>query len=493
MAADIRADVARVESALDTPTLKLLDRKSARIALPVFSTLFPENAEPIQAERFHTRVDALLDELRTTGYDVPRATGKQLAAQWVQERWLYRDPGKGEETYRLTGDAEQALDYVTRASRTALNVSASRIETMRRVIAEAALAAHPDREERMRRLSEEIARLTDEYERLQAGGELQQVSDEELAEQFANVLRELEGLPADFRRVEEAVRDVHRDVARRFREEDSPVREVIDYYLEQSAQLLTATPEGRAFNGALELLRQPDWLRRLREDLETILSHPVADELLPEENREMRGAVGVINRGIDAVLLQRHRATATLNEHIQNYDHVRNRELDLVLRGIDAELRIFMQHARARDHVDVELLPAPLEVDVLKMGTFDPDSEKPPEPLEDVSALMPAPPDLDEIRRQGGPRLADLRARIRDEISTGGLDSAARLFNDLPDDLKRPVEVLGLLHLLAGMGADIDNATREPVRTVRPDGSTRTLAMPCTRLDAATSQGGDDE
>jgi hypothetical protein len=38
---------------------------------------------------------------------------------------LYRDPGRGQETYQLTGDAKQALDYVTRATRTQLNVSVS--------------------------------------------------------------------------------------------------------------------------------------------------------------------------------------------------------------------------------------------------------------------------------------------------------------------------------------------------------------------------------
>ena len=152
-----------------------------------------------------------------------------------------------------------------------------------------------------------------------------------------------------------------------------------------------------------------------------------------------------------------------------------------------------MQQAKARAHVDVGLLPAPLEVDVLKLNTFDPDSEKAPEPLQDVSALMPAPPDLDEIRRQGGPRLDDLRTRLSEELGAGGIASAARLFNDLPDELKRPVEVLGLLHLLAGMGADIDLASREPVRTVRPDGSTRTLSMPSTRLGAPHSPRGNDE
>jgi len=491
---DIRADVARVESALDTPTLRLLDRKSAAIALPIFAQLFPDNADPIPVERFYTRVDPLLDELRASGYQVPKAAAKELAAQWVRERWLYRDPGRGEETFRLTGDAEQALDYVTRATRTSLNVSASRIETMRRVVAEAALAAHPDREERMRRLDEEIARLTAEYERLQGGGELQPASDDDLAEQFSNVLRELDGLPADFRRVEEAVRSMHKDVAKRFREEDRPVGEVIDEYLDQSDSLLTSTPEGRAFSGAVELLRKPDWLGRLRADLGTILDHPLADALMPEENRQLRNAVDVIRRGIDGVLDQRRRATTTLREHIENYDHVRNRELDEVLRGIDVELRVWMQHARPRAHVDVDLIPAPLGIEALKLTTFDPDSERPPEPLEDVSDQIPDPPDPHEIRSQGGPTFTDLRHLIAEAVASGGLQSAAELFNGFPDDLKRPVEVFGLLHLLAGAGADMDLQDRDPVVTLRPDGTVRTLAMPLTAMaQAPEPRGGHDD
>jgi hypothetical protein len=171
--------------------------------------------------------------------------------QWLRERWLYRDPGRGQETYQLTGDARQALDYVTPATRTRLNVSLSRIETMRRVVSEAALAANPDREERKRRLVEEISRLQAEYDRLDSGGELPESSEAELSEQLANVLREVDGLPSDFRRVEEAVRDMHRGITKRFREEERPVGEVVDDDLDQSANLLTATPEGRAFAGLL--------------------------------------------------------------------------------------------------------------------------------------------------------------------------------------------------------------------------------------------------
>lgn len=485
MATDIEGDLARIEAALNTPTLKLLDRKSAGLAMPLFANAFPEDGQPVPVEQFHTRVDALLDELRAGGYTVGPGYGKSLAMQWVRERWLYRDPGRGEETYQLTGDARQALDYVSRATRSQLNVSVSRIETMRRVVSEAALTANPDREERKRRLAEEIARLQADYDLIASGEELSESSETELTEQFANVLRELDGLPSDFRRVEEAVRDMHKLITKRFREEERPVGEVVDDYLDQSAKLLTSTPEGRAFAGALELLRKPDWLTRLRADMATILDHPWAGTLLPDEQRQLRTAVDVIRRGMADVLGQRQRLSATLREHIENYDHIKNHELDMVLRGIDREMRTWMQSARARDHVDVELIPQSLDLAMIRLRTFDPESERTPDPLEDVSAEAPTSLSLNEIRKQGGPSLGPLRELIEEKLAAGDLESAAVLFNDLPEDLRRPVEILGLLHLFTGMDAEIDAVLRESVSAVRPDGTTRRFLMPMSTLMTA--------
>lgn len=485
MATDIEGSLARIEAALNTPTLKLLDRKSAVIAMPLLSAVFPDDSQPVPVEQLHTRVEALLDGLRAAGYAVPSTGGKDLAMQWVRERWLYRDPGRGQETYQLTGDARQALDYVLRASRSQLNVSVSRIETMRRVVSDAAQAANPDREERKRRLAEEIAILQDEYDQLAAGGELRESSEVELSEQFSNVLRELDGLPSDFRRVEEAVREMHRGITKRFREEERPVGEVVDDYLAQADSLLTGTAEGRAFNGALELLRKPDWLTRLRADLEAILSHPAARRLPADEQRQMRTAVDIIRNGMGDVLDQRHRLTATLREHIENYDHIRNRELDTALRGIDREMRAWMQSARARDHVEVQLIPPGLDIAALRFKTYDPESQRAPEPLADVSDEAPAALSLQEIRRQGGPSLDQLRLRIEEKVTNGELASAAALFGSLPEDLRRPVEILGLLHLFTGLGAVTDPDQREAVSAVRPDGSTRTFLMPSTTIQPA--------
>ncbi|HEX2923261.1 MAG TPA: DUF3375 family protein [Chloroflexota bacterium] len=79
MATDIEGGVARREAALNTPTLKLLDRKSAVIAMQLLSAVFPEGSQPVPVEQLHTRVEALLDELRAGGYSVPSTGGEETA------------------------------------------------------------------------------------------------------------------------------------------------------------------------------------------------------------------------------------------------------------------------------------------------------------------------------------------------------------------------------------------------------------------------------
>lgn len=485
---DIRADYERVERALKTPALKLLDRKSASTAMPIFLTVFPENAHPIPVDRFHTQVETLLEELRGSGYTVAKGTGKSLAMQWVKERWLFRDPGSSEETYQLTGDAKQAIDYAIRSTRQQANVSASRIESLRRAVSEAALTANPDREKRKDKLRSEIEKLQDQLQQLESADGPVPTSEAELIEHFANVLRELDGLPSDFRRVEEAVRAMHKDITASFRAETRPVGEVVADYLEKSRHLLESTLEGRAFAGALQLFRHHEWLQNLKSDLETLLTNPRVQRMPEDQQRQLYTAVDVIRRGNESVLDQRQRLSATLREHIENYDHMRNRELEKTLRGVEAELTEWMKSARARDHIDVEVLPAQVHIDTLQTRFFDPNSERVPDPLENVSEQMPQGLSLSEIRQQGGPSLGALRQRVRTELGAGRVATLAHMFEELPPDLKRPVEIIGMLQIFAELNAEADPSNREKVTAVRPDGSTRSFSVAKTTPPRADSE-----
>lgn len=137
-----------------------------------------------------------------------------------------------------------------------------------------------------------------------------------------------------------------------------------------------------------------------------------------------------------------------------------------------------MLSARVREHVDVELMPPALDIAGLKLRTFDPDSERAPEPLADVSTEAPPALSLEDIRKMGGPSMRRLQEEIEARLLSGDVTSAAALFNALPEGFRRPVEVFGLLHLLARIDVEVDPDVREPITTIRPDGSMRRLLMP---------------
>ncbi|MEB0303428.1 DUF3375 family protein, partial [Mucilaginibacter sp. 5C4] len=92
---------------------------------------------------------------------------------------------------------------------------------------------------------------------------------------------------------------MHRQIVSDFRGEERPIGEVLDEYLAKTDALMSATAEGRAFEGAFTLLRDDALLSDVKNDLEAILDHPFAARLTTAERRTFLGTVGLIRKGID--------------------------------------------------------------------------------------------------------------------------------------------------------------------------------------------------
>jgi len=510
-----------VREAFEKPTLRLLDRTWAPLVLAVFRLSFGRDQRAIPAERMHAQVEACLEELRSLGEKVPAASGRALCLEWMRGQWLFRNiADSGQEEYSLTSHALEALDLVQSLSHDRALISESRINTILDAARRWAMEANPDRQARIDRIEVQIRQLTSERDRLLGGGDLATATDDRMVDGYANLVDLIRQLPSDFKRVEEAVVAMHRQIISDFRGEDRPISEVIDDYLRKTDELTTLTPEGRAFEGAFMLLRDDALLLELRKDLDTILDHPFSAALTAVEQRDFRKAVTVIRRGIDDVLAQRSRLTTTLRDHIVNHDVIRDRELEDTLRRINRHLELWMTTAGPRSTVPVELLPPPVDVEQLREQFWNPANDLPPPPLEDMSDSAPEPLSLDDVRAQGGPALPRLRASLIAAVQSGDADSLGSLFNSLPADLRRPVEILGLLHLLADLEPDTDTfgdpaeiansedtvagrtgGTRgsdtvslEVFDAVRPNGTQRHFLVPLHLLpgNAATISTGDE-
>ena len=482
---DIAAELARVKGAFAQPTLTLLHQRQAPVVMTIFRTAFGRSNTPIPTARLHTQVEEHVAEMRRGGEpDVPAGSGREICQRWMRGQWLVRSlDERGQEVYALTSHAQQALELVKNLARDRAALSEHRVATILGTVRRFNAEANPDRTARVTILNEEIARLRAERDRLVDGADLDGATEDYMTEGFTELLSLVSALPSDFARVEERFAQIRTEILAAFRAEDRPAGEVIDDYLARADALMTATHEGRAFEGAFTLLRDDGLVTQLREDLTALLEHPLSDRILSDADRaELRGTVRLVRDGLDRVLAQRSRVTATLKEYILSHDAARDRELEQTLRQVESELMTWMATTGPRATHDVPLLPARTGVEHLRERFHDPADDALPERLDAADPSQAPPVSLAELVAQGGPRLATLRERL--DAVLGSLqpaDSLGALFDGLEPSLRRPVEIFGLLHLAADREWEAEEAL-EPFAAVRPDGTTRTFAVPRTPL-----------
>lgn len=491
---DINAEVSRVQDAYAQPTLKLLGKTTAPVIVAIFRTVFSRETQTISAARLHDRVEILLAELRQAvdPKQLPGRTGKDLCQQWMRDQWLIRTTDEsGIEVYTLTSHTQQALRLVESLTRDrAANLSEHRIATIMNHLRRFNSEVNPDRAERIAILNEELARITMERDRLLDGGDLGAVSDDRLLEGFVEAQQLLGGLPGDFSRVVEAFTRFRTSKIEQFNREDVTSGQVVREYLSH-ADSLTTTPEGRAFAGAFQLLRDDDQLARLRSDIDALLTHPrTADILNATERAELAATVSMINDGLKRVLDQRARVSSALRDYLTRHDVSRDRELASVLRRLEIELTIWMQTAGPRARIPVELIRR-LEVSHLRERFYDPAEDVALTPLTESGGTGTAPT-LEELRLRGGPSHLELRSALETALAGADDVTLALVFNALPDGLRQPVEVLGLFPLTHTHGL-ADTGMTEVLDTVRPDGSRRRLRVPQYASTTAGAAASDDE
>lgn len=479
----IVSEFARVNDAFSRPALSLLEYKWAPLTVSVLRLSFSHDRTRVPADRLHHQVDTFMEELVLSGHPVPSEKGRELCLTWMQRQWLLRTSALDGEEYSLTSHALEALEIVTSMGKERALLSESRLATILAAARRGALEASPDIERRVTILDAQIAELTEQRTRISAGLEAP-VSDDRVMDALASLQDLLDQIPSDFKRVEEAMSGMHRTLLDRFRDGDSNVGEVVSDHLESATNLLQSTPEGRAFTGAQELLRDEDMLGELRDNLSILLEHSAASALSTSERRELQSAVSAIQDGKNSVLSTRHRLTKTLKDHIISHSKAPNRELESVFRAIDRDLHIWMETARPRDRLPVQLLPSPLEIETLKTRFWDPVANASPPPLEDTSHEAPPPVDWETFRQLGGPTMP----KLRELLDTTAATSLGEAFDSLPLDMRRPVEVVGLLQVATDQDRYHREQDLEEYVAVRPDGVTVPFTLPKIAIDNDTEQ-----
>lgn len=467
--------------AFKNPTLDLLHGRYAPFVVAALSLIFTPERPTVAVTDAHIEVGDIAEDLRAIGHeDLPAGTGRDICRYWKRVGWLVEQIEDGTEVYRLSAQAVGALEMVGRVGGGRARVSRSRVRTLLDSVDQLSQDAEPDAEQRLANLQAERDRIDAEMARV-ANGDVEPVEDDQLLEEVENILHLSRELPADFARVAESINAMQRDVVSELRRDVRPAGEVLREYLHRGEHVMDATPEGRAFAGALKLIGDPEQIDQLTDQVTALLTLPFARMLRPEQRAELTAIARRVEQGVAEVLSAQRRASHVITAQVRTHDPVRDREIDELLRGAMAGLQSWMatdtgsraaHGAHSADTVDpLRSLPTAM-IGHLRQTLSDPRPPSTPEPLHAQEAAPDIPED--DSRAWGGPHYPEIEQLLRD-LDADRFDLAAT-FETAADEVRRPADLLGMLEIAHRNGMT-DSDRVDVVEAVRPDGTTRRFAF----------------
>lgn len=477
----IRVERERVRTAYDKPVLKLLGSRTSDFQVAALRFLFDGSASSIDYNHAVVRLDDALADTPTD--ERPAKDGRALIADWLQQRLLRSEDGdEGERILGLTSAAQSVLQFVDDQTSVRPLLGESRVKAITDTIADLAARTVGSKDARMDWLARQITEFTDELERLESGGELEEITADEIIDQVSHLLDMTNTLPEQFTKVAEAIRSNHQLVASRLRGADTSQGQVAREFL-ASHDALSATAEGRAYASATEILRSDDRVATLADNIDITLGHPATEALTAAERMRLSRLPQELAAGIETVRSDHRRVTGTFSRYLRASDPVADREVVRVLKDAMVSLEVWMNDAQPRDSIDVHVLnDGALDLARLPSRWPEADQYAPPAMPTTDPGVGGVRLNVDELKSLGGPQTRAVLERMPTLVRDSGARTLGEVFAHLPDDLTRPVEIVGLISEARALGARIGAGQSENVTTRRTDGSTRRLKVPLIYL-----------
>lgn len=476
MRSNVADAYALARQAYGSPEVRFLSEKQhGGFILAVFTSAFSRERPVVPDAEFHEYVDHALDVLRDRGEaGLPSSTGRSLCLSWMQDGWLDKELGHdGRPIYRPSTAAQTVLDWLDGQSRRRM-VSAPRVNRIFDTVAELAALADPDREALIREKRAKAEQLLREASELEGGAVLPRGTEDELVQLASMVAESMGEIPSDFRRVGQQFTAAQRRIREEMLTGGTTAGEVMSSVATAARQITNDTPEGRAFMGVAELIRDDATIGTLRSNVARIMASPVADLFTETERVLFANIASAFVSNVDLVLrgpraLSRLVASR-LASHVTATGH--RGSLDEAIRAARTAL---LAH---QGMVPEGALPTlgPLRVPGSSVRLHDPRPIDAPRPLADAPQSTAQPLTVEYLRRWGGPHGQAVAKQVADLLAAGrGGVTLAEAWEAAPVDLQRSVE---LLAYFAHANRVESHPTGSDSITVTEGDTTRTFLVP---------------
>lgn len=444
-------------------SIALLRQKHARLYVALLEQVFPFS-KPVPSDRCHDLFRSALEELGSPVDETPAEVAKDL----VRRGWLVHEFDASGDTrvYRPTSAAELVRGYV-RASTDKSSLSRGVVESILDAAARLADATIADPQALKDRIDERIHSLEEKKGALTSATPL---SEDALVGEF-NHLKELaRDLPGYFAQIVEAIRTAEEMMRRKVMESQESLGEAFNEHVLGHREIM-ASATGQAYLGALELLNDAARLDGFEDDIRTILTHEFSSALSSEERRAVGRISTTLMEGNQEVEQQILAANQRIRALAERYAVGTDRRLTTVLRDLEGKLSKWAPANPSRPlGIEPHLDRKPARTHVF-LDTWTPVIDP---VVEDVLHGDEIIFSMEEALIWGGPSLEVYAKAL--EADPGDRVYAHEVFNSMPEDLRRPVEVFGLFQLAARSGQRTSEVAT--YHAVHPTGETQDLYAP---------------
>ena len=480
--ADVFAEYGKLEEAYAGDAWSLLRSKYSQVYVAMLHVAFPDRSKPVRTEALHSTIDAMLAELRAEGYEVPTVSGRDLCSdRWMNELRLLEkfELDDGGTEYRLRSTTIAALDAVDRMGVRDVVLSSPRIETIAHEITKLALLVSGDPVQRRAQLEADLQAAQSALDRFDESGGAFDLSPEEIQARLMNVVDLLRQVPGDMRQIEEQLGRERDDLIDKFRSDVRPHGEVIAEYLEHADALFNGTDSGQLYNGAVAMFADNRFDADMHQKARNIASSEYVAGTDVGKKYDVRSSWEAVSDGMLGIFDLRSRCSRTIGNAVGSYDMSSYRAMSRELKRLESLMweRAMMDGGAGKKKA---LMTDPLldsDIECLQRRLKGPDKNEPPPPLSQAEGEAPEV-DLERLRMLGGPFTAQVIAAFESLLSPGETESAAFLFAKLDQDLRRDVEVLGLIRYAASNNLAMDGAAPDVYECVGPDGAKRAWLAP---------------
>ncbi|MDO3377704.1 DUF3375 domain-containing protein [Geoalkalibacter halelectricus] len=321
---------------VNNPALRIISSDSAPLLLSFFHQVFIEpNRRSIPHEEILSLLEDELFRLREIyGEDSHKMSAKQYLVLWCDNNSYLskRYPERGDEpVYDLTPSVAKAMEWIADLKPKAFVGTESRLLTVFNLLREIRSKASDSPERRIQELERTRDEIDREIDLINKGG-YQPFSETQIRERFIEAEETARRLVADFRQVEQNVRDLDREARHLFVTTDAPKGDVLEGVFERRENI-TASDQGRSFRAFWEFLMTPARQQELTELLEGILVLEALEDLA--KNAFLPDAKYALLDAGRSVYQTTNRLADQLRRYIDDRVHLENKRIMEIIRDIE--------------------------------------------------------------------------------------------------------------------------------------------------------------